>query len=68
MQCGLGLDCHGVGVMFINTCSLLLCFHPKPPFVMLDGNVIFNPKFAGFQVVLELCLIFLLHFPIMLHS
>ena len=38
-HCSLGLDCHRVGVVFMNTCSLLLCFHPKLSFVMHDVYV-----------------------------
>lgn len=34
------LDYHGVGVVLMYTSSHLLCFHPKPSFVMHDGNVI----------------------------
>ena len=46
MYCALGLDCHGKGIVIMNTHSLLLCFHPKPSFVMQDGNVISNPKIS----------------------
>ena len=46
MHCGLGLDCHGVGIVFMDTMSFLLCFHPKSFFVIHDGNVTSNPKIA----------------------
>lgn len=46
--CALGLDCHEVGVTFMNTCSLSLRFYPKPPLVTHDSIVIPNPKFADF--------------------
>ena len=46
MHCGLELEYHGVSVMFMNTCSLVLCFYPKSSFVMYDDNVILNPIFA----------------------
>ena len=47
MHYGLGLDCHGVGVINTNTHSLLLCFHPNFSFVMHDDIVILNTKFAN---------------------
>ena len=62
------LDCHGVGVVFMNTRSILLCFHPKSSFVMHNGNVTLNLKFANLEVVYVLWLIFLLHFSFMLYS
>ena len=43
MHRDLGLGYHGVGVVFMNTRSHLFYFHPKPSFVMHDGNVILNP-------------------------
>ena len=46
MHCVLGLGCHGAGVVLMDTCSLLLRFRCKPPYVMHDCNVISNPKFA----------------------
>ena len=44
MHCSLGLDYHGVGVMFMDTISFLWSFHTKPSFVMHDGNVLSNFK------------------------
>ena len=67
-HCGMGPDYHGVGVVFMNTLSLFLRFHPLPSIMMHDGNVILSPKFSGFkQVVSKLCFVFLLHFPFMLN-
>ena len=68
MHCVLGLDCHGAGVVFMNTRSILLCFHPKHGFVMHNGNVTLNPILANSKVVFKLWLIFLLCFSFMLYS
>lgn len=64
----LGLDCHGVDVVLMNTRSLLLCFLPKPSFVMHEGIVILNPKFANLYVVFKIVLEFLVAFLLMLFS
>ena len=50
----MGLDYCGVGKMFMNTCSLLLCFHSKPSFVMHDESVILSHKFADILVICQL--------------
>ena len=49
--------------VFINTRSLLLCFHPKPSFVMHDGNVILSPcRFvSNFLIVLNFLIAFSIH-------
>lgn len=47
LHCGLGLDCHGVGGVLMNTHSILLGFLSKPSFVMHEGIVIRNAKFAN---------------------
>ena len=31
---------YGAGVVFVNIHSFLLCFHPKPPFLMHEGYVL----------------------------
>ena len=54
--------------MFMNILSLLWNFHPKPYFVMHDGDVLSNSIYASLYVVLKICLMFLLHFPFMLYS
>ena len=35
---------HEAGGVFMNTCSLLLCFHPKPSFSMHEGYVLWVVK------------------------
>ena len=39
-----GSGIYRAGVVFVNTCSLLLCFHPKPYFLMYEGYVIWAIK------------------------
>jgi hypothetical protein len=57
MHCVLGLDCHEVGVVFMNMPSILLCFHPKHGFVMHHGNATLNPKLANLRVVCCSCML-----------
>ena len=39
-----GSDFHRAGVVFVNTHSLLLCFHPRPSFLMHKGYVLWAVK------------------------
>ena len=49
MHYGLGLDCHGVGIMFMNKCSLLLCFICD----VYGDNVMSNPNIVDLQIVFD---------------
>ena len=44
----LGVGQPRVGVVRVNTRSLLLCFYSKPSFAVHDGKVILNPGFVDF--------------------
>ena len=39
-----GSDFHIAGVVFVHRHSLLLCFHPKPSFLMHEGYILWAVK------------------------
>ena len=47
-----GSDFYRVGVVYMNTCSLLLCFHPKPSFLMHEGYVLWDVKLQILKQIL----------------
>jgi hypothetical protein len=48
-----GSDFYKVGVVFVNAHSLLLCFHPKPSFLMHEGYVLWAVKLQILKHILN---------------
>ena len=59
-----GLDFYKAGVAFVNTRSLLLCFHLKASFVMHEGYVLWAIKV---QILKQILSYIMLKYPYVLH-
>ena len=48
-----GLDFYGACVVFVNIRLLLLCFHPKPSFLMHEGYILWVVKLQILKQILN---------------
>ena len=59
-----GSNIYRAGIVFVNTRSLLLCFHPEPSFLMHEGYVIWAVKL---QILKQIIKCIMLKYPYVLH-